>query len=88
MVDAAVKFAEALSDPVRASQLEELCRELKSKVKSQEPNKNYLETKLKEEPEAIEYQRKELAKRRRYATSLAAIEDKDYMHFVGSLLGG
>lgn len=31
MVDAAVKFAEALSDPVRASQLEELYRSLKAK---------------------------------------------------------
>ena len=86
MVDVAVKFAETLSDSVRASQLEELFRELKSKVKSQELKKNYLETKLKAELEEIECRREELAQRGREAISSTAIEDKDHMHFVGSLL--
>lgn len=86
MVDTAIRFVRAFSDTVRALQLGELYRELKSKVKSQELNKNYLETKLRYELEAIEYQREVLAKRRRDAISSAATEDRDHMHFVGSLL--
>ena len=88
MVDAAVKFAETLSDSVRASQLEELYQELKGKIKSQELNKNYLETKLKGELDEIERQREELAKREREAVSRMVIEDEDNMHFIGSLLEG
>lgn len=86
MVDAAVKFAETLLDSVRASQLEELYKELQSKIKSQELNKNYLETKLKDELDEIECQREELAKREREAVSTMVIEDMDNMHFIGSLL--
>ena len=88
MADAAVKFAEILSDSVRASQLEELYKELKSNIKSQELNKNYLETKLKDELDDIKRQREELAKREREAVSTMVAEDEDNMHFIGSLLGG
>jgi len=88
MVDAAVKFADTLSDTIRATQLGELHKELKSKIQSQELNKNYLETKLKNELDEIECQREELAKREREAISAMVIEDKDNMHFIGSLLEG
>lgn len=88
MVGAGVKFAETLSDSVRASQLEELYKELQSKIKSQELSKNYLETKLKAELDEIERQREELAKREREAISTIVIEDKDNMHFIGSLIEG
>ena len=88
MIDAAVKFAEALSDHLRASQLEELHKELKSKVKSQELNKNYLETKLKNELDEIQRQREELAKRERQAISTMVTEDEDNTYFIGSLLEG
>lgn len=54
MIDVAMKFVETLSDSVRVLQLEELYKELKSKVKSQELNKNYLEMKLKDELDEIE----------------------------------
>ena len=86
MLDAAVKFAEILSDWVRASQLEEFAKELKSKVKSQELNKNYLETKLKNELDEIERQREELAKREQQAISVMETEDEDNTRFIGSLL--
>lgn len=86
MIDAAAKFAENLSDSVRASQLEELCNELKSKIKSQELNKNYLETKLQDKLNEIKRQREELVKQEREAISTLVIEDRDNMHFVGSLV--
>lgn len=86
MIDAAVKFAENLSDSVRASQLEELYNELKSKIKSQELNKNYLETKLQDKLNEIKRQREELVEQEREAISTLVTEDRDNMHFVGSLL--
>ena len=88
MADAAVQFAETLSDSVRASQLEELYKELKSKIKSQELNKNYLEKKLKDELDEIERQRDELDKREREAISTMVTEDEANMQFIGSLLEG
>ncbi|KAL9029218.1 MAG: hypothetical protein Q9196_002514 [Gyalolechia fulgens] len=88
MIDAAVRFAETLSDAARASQLEELCKELQSMVKSQELNKNYLETKLRDELDEIKRQREELAKREQDAISTIVIEDNDNTLFVGSLIEG
>ena len=88
MIEAAVQFAETLSDTIRASQLGELLEELRSKVKSQELNKNYLEAKLKDELEEVERQRAELTKREALAISAMVTEDEDNMHFIGSLLEG
>ncbi|KAL9002129.1 MAG: hypothetical protein Q9188_004921 [Gyalolechia gomerana] len=86
MIEAAVKFAETLSDVARASQLEELYKELQSMIKSQELNKNYLETKLKDELDEIKRQREELVKREQEAISTIVTEDGENTHFVGSLL--
>ena len=86
MLDAAVKFAETLSDVARATQLEELSKEVKSKVKSQELNKNYLETKIKNELEEIDRQRRELAKREQQAIASMSAEDEDNTRFIGALL--
>ena len=88
MVDEAVKFTETLSDLPRASQLEELYQELKHKIKSQEMNKNFLETRLKDELDDIKRQREELAKREEKVIASMIIEDTDNMHFIGSLLEG
>ncbi|KAL8939705.1 MAG: hypothetical protein Q9216_003219 [Gyalolechia sp. 2 TL-2023] len=82
----AVRFAETLSDSARASQLEELYKELQSMIKSQELNKNYLETKLKDELDEIKRQREELVEREQKAISTIVVEDGDNTKFVGSLL--
>ena len=86
MIDEAAKFAETLLDSVRALQLEELAQELRDKMTSQELNKNYLETKLKDELDEIERQREKLAERERQAVSKMVLEDWENMHFIGSLL--
>lgn len=86
MIEAAVRFAETLSDLARASQLEELYKELQSIIKSQELNKNYLETKLTDELDEIKRQREELVKREQEAISTIVTEDGENTSFVGSLL--
>lgn len=86
MLDDAVKLAQTLSDSTRASQLEELYKELQSMIKSQELNKNFLETKLNNELAEITRLREELMRREQKAISTMVTEDEENTHFVGSLL--
>lgn len=86
MIFAATELAQTMSDATRASQLEDLSKELQSMIQSQELNKNYLETKLNNELDEIKRLREELMKREQEAISTMVTEDKQNAQFVGSLL--
>lgn len=86
-MDAAVEFAQALSDPLRACQLQELALEIRNKMRSQELYNNFLETKLKKDLDRIQNLRQELAAQERRAISAMAEENESNMQLVGVLIG-
>ena len=88
MIDTAVQLADMLQDTFKVSQLADLHKELENKIKSQELNKNYLESRLKDELDDIERQRRELDARGQRAIAAMVTEDEENMHFVGSLIEG
>lgn len=86
MINSAMRFAGFLRDTTRQSQLEGLHRELETKLRAQEFNKNFLENKLKEELNEIQRLRQELAQREADAIADTVQNDNDNKELIGVLL--
>ncbi|KAI9827431.1 MAG: hypothetical protein M1819_006972 [Sarea resinae] len=86
MVHSAAAFADLLGDTSRQLQLEELHRELESKLRAQELHKNYLETRINQEFDEIGALREALDKREKEAVATFLKEDRENQFIIGSLL--
>jgi predicted transcriptional regulator len=81
-----MEFAEALNDPIRAAQLEELHEEVQSQIKAMELNKNVLEDEVSSGLEEIRRQREELDRREKEIIENMVREDKENKVLIGRLL--
>ena len=86
LIEFAVKFTETLQDSVRATQLEELQREIESKIKAMELSKNVLEDSMTCELEEIRRQRQELDEKEKHLVANMLKEDQENRSLIGSLL--
>ncbi|KAI0377581.1 hypothetical protein F5Y04DRAFT_264163 [Hypomontagnella monticulosa] len=86
LVKSAVALACALKDHKRASQLEEMCYELESKIKAMELNKNALESSAAASLEEIQRQREELDKKEKEVIANMTKRDGENRGFVGALI--
>ena len=86
MISSVTRFARVLRDSAREQQLDELHRELESKMRALELNKNFLETKLEQELQKIAKQRRELDEKEKGAVVTMLREDEDHGSFIGVLL--
>ena len=84
LIDAAIKVAEAVSDEIRASQLQKLHNKLEEALESEVSKKNVLKAKLTKELAEIECQRKELAEREERAIQSMVDDDKVNTNLAGS----
>lgn len=79
-------MTETLHDSFRASQLEELHREIDSKIKALELNKNALEDNLNHELQQIQRQREELDQKEQDLIATTLREDQENKSLIGLLL--
>lgn len=86
MVHSATRFARVLRDTIREQQFNELHRELESKIRALELNKNFLETNLEQELQDIAKQRRELDEKEKEAIKSMLREDEDHGSLIGILL--
>lgn len=86
MIQSATRFAYALRDADRQSQLEELYAEIESKITAQELNKNFLEENLTSELDEIREAREALDRREQEAINNLFQEDNENKSLVGSML--
>ncbi|OTB00697.1 hypothetical protein M426DRAFT_65441 [Hypoxylon sp. CI-4A] len=86
LVKSAVALAVILGDHKRASQLEEICHELESKIKAMELNKNALENSTTAGLEDIKRQREELDRKEREVIASMVKNDQENRNLIGALL--
>src|SRR5436190_12429427 len=86
LIQSAVKLAEAIQDPIRAAQLEELHYEIDSKIKAMELNKNVLEDGLCHQLQEIHRQREVLNKKEKDLIAGVLRDDLENKTLVGLLL--
>lgn len=86
MVLEALRLVEALQDPVRMSQLEDLYGDIRNKVQAMELSKGALEDGLVSELEAIRLQREELDRREEWLRDSTVRSDRDNKALVGFLV--
>jgi hypothetical protein len=86
MIQAASKFAKTLRDPLRTAQLEDLHREMESRIRDMELNKNFLENRLEDELQKINEQRAELDEREKNAVTAMLRDDLENKSLIGNLL--
>ncbi|KAI1500176.1 hypothetical protein F5X99DRAFT_419415 [Biscogniauxia marginata] len=86
LIKSAVAMASALGDVKHAAQLEEICDELGSKVKSMELYKNALENTAIESLHDIQRQREQLDRQEREVVQRMVNDDAENKTFVGLLL--
>lgn len=86
LIEAAKKCTEALQDSIRALQLDELHKEIDSKIKAMELNKNVLEDAVGHELEKIRRQREELERMEKDLIGNMKKEDLENTSLIGSLL--
>ena len=84
MIRTAVRFADILTDMVRAAQFESVYQEVECKVQFLELNKKYLEIKLQSELDGLEFQHGDLAKRQQRIVFTLEAEYMDMALFVAS----
>ena len=86
LIQSAMKMTEALQDPFRTAQLEELHGELESKIKSMELNKNVLEDGLTRQLQEINRQRAELDRKEHELAACMVRDDQENKSLIGVLL--
>ena len=86
LIGDAVKCTEVLRDSIRASQLEELHKEIDSKIRAMELNKNVLEDTVSKELEMIQRQREELERIEKGLVENMKKDDLENRSLIGSLL--
>jgi len=86
LIQSAITFTEALQDPLRTAQLEELHYEIDSKIKAVELNKNVLEDGLSRELQEIRRQREELDRKEKDLIARVLREDLENKSLIGLLL--
>ncbi|KAF2094636.1 hypothetical protein NA57DRAFT_18840, partial [Rhizodiscina lignyota] len=86
MIESALKLAEALQDPLRTAQLEELHYEIDSKIKAMELDKNVLENDLTQKLKEIRRQREELDREEKDAVASVVRRDLENKSLIGILL--
>jgi DNA polymerase kappa len=86
LIQSAVKLAEALQDPLRTAQLEELHYEIDSKIKAMELNKNVLENSVSHELQEIRRKREVLDRNEKDLIAGVLREDLQSKSLIGLLL--
>lgn len=86
LIESARSLTEALQDPLRTAQLEELSLDVDSKIKAMELNKNVLEDEFVRQLQEIDEQRKALARKEKRLRADVRTEDLAHTVLVGSLL--
>ncbi|KAF7591633.1 hypothetical protein BBP40_001272 [Aspergillus hancockii] len=86
LVNCAMRLAEALQDPLRMSQLEDLYLDVQSKTEEMELNKNALEEDLVCELISIQLQREELERREEELRAKAVSKDQENKVLMGLLV--
>ena len=86
LIQSALALTEALHDPVRSAQLEELHCEIESKIEAMELSKNVLEDGVSSEMEEIRRQREALQRKEEGLVANMVREDQENKSLIGCLL--